>query len=121
LMYIPNSVLPKEVDLYSSGLDFAPTILQMLDINVPNSFEGHSIFDDRAKYPNLLGMHEFGLFINQADEKGEIKTDYAVPSGLTCGSEDFSSSASTPLSLCEFMEFYKWKRRMLEEGRFWEK
>ncbi|MFA5175530.1 MAG: sulfatase-like hydrolase/transferase [Patescibacteria group bacterium] len=121
LMYIPNSVLPKEVDLYSSGLDFAPTILQMLDINVPNSFEGHSIFDDRAKYPNLLGMHEFGLFINQADEKGEIKTDYAVPSGLACGPEDFSSATSAPLSLCEFMEFYKWKRRMLEEGRFWEK
>ncbi|TAN32512.1 LTA synthase family protein [Patescibacteria group bacterium] len=145
LLYAPENVLPKEVKTLSSGIDFTPTILQMLGINkVPNAFEGHSIFDDRAKFPNILGMHEFGLYINQAisqnptpirgraghhtkefgvvaGEGVERRTDYAVPSHLECADAEVGASSSTPLTLCEFLHFYKWKRQMMEEGRFWEK
>lgn len=119
MMYIPDSKLPKEVNTLSSGVDVTPTLLQILNINVPNTFEGHSIFDDRNKYPNLLGMHEFGLYINQTvGSARDIR--YEVPSDINCGPEDFSSDTSTPLTLCEYLDFYKWKRQMFEQGRFWQ-
>ncbi|HLC69570.1 MAG TPA: LTA synthase family protein [Patescibacteria group bacterium] len=117
LMYIPESVLPKTVDGYSSGLDFAPTILQMLNINTKNTFEGHSIFADRKDYPNLLGMHEFGLYINEA-VKGKRMLDYYIPRELKCPSE-LAVDIEAPLTLCEFKSFYNWKRQMFEEGRLW--
>ncbi|MDO8499344.1 MAG: sulfatase-like hydrolase/transferase [bacterium] len=118
-MYVPGSVLPKEVKTYSSSADLAPTILQMLKVNEQNSFEGHSIFDDRDKYPNILGMHEFGLYINQIYPDGKRGTSYDIPSHLECSDKNFTTASTTPLSLCELSNFYKWKRNMLEEGRFW--
>lgn len=116
-MYIPDSNLPNESDIYSSGLDFAPTLLHVLGINKPNAFEGHSIFDDRTKYPNLLGMHEFGLFINQINKDGKRVLDYALPADLKCGGDGASVEGSA-LSLCEFLQYYKWKRTMFEQGKF---
>lgn len=135
MMYIPDSTLPKTVDTFSSGLDLTPTLLQIFNINIPNSFEGHSIFSDRTKYPNLLGMHELGLYINQLDKNGKRTIDYNVPSHLECdnGAErQLSSRASAsrlgegdesmdPLTLCEYLQFYKWKRAMFEEGKFWKR
>jgi phosphoglycerol transferase MdoB-like AlkP superfamily enzyme len=121
LMYIPDSVLPKEVSTYASGLDFTPTLLQILNINIPNSFEGHSIFDDRKKFPNLLGMHELGLYINQVKNSGGKRAvDYNVPSEITCAA-NYMASSTSDLTLCDYLEFYKWKRQMFEEGRFWKK
>jgi len=73
MMYVPDSVLPKKIETFSSGLDEMPTLLQMFKINTPNSFEGHSVFDDRSLYPNLLGMHELGLYINQVEPNGKRK------------------------------------------------
>ncbi len=117
LMYIPDSVLPRTVDQYSSGLDFAPTILQMLNVNTKNTFEGHSIFDDRQDYPNLVGMHEFGLYINE-NINGKRKLEYYIPRQLNCPSEQ-EVEINSPLTLCEFKSFYNWKRQMFEEGRLW--
>ncbi len=119
-MYIPNSILPKEVDQYASSLDFTPTLLQTLGINIPNSFDGHSIFDDRSSYPNLLGMHELGLYTNEVGLNNTRITKYSTPSALRCSETDFTTDPSTPLTLCEFLNFYKWKRQMFEQGRFWE-
>lgn len=120
MMYVPDSKLPKKIDMYMSGIDIAPSVLNLLGINVPNSFEGHSIFDDRVNYPNLLGMHEFGLYINQIDEQGKRITDYNIPSEIQCETNDYNSATSSPLTLCEYLDFYKWKRQMFEQGRFWE-
>jgi len=118
-MYAPDSVLPKEVDMYSSGLDLTPTLLQMLSVNVPNSFEGHSIFDDREKYPNVLGMHEFGFYINQIYPDGARKGEYNIPVNLQCTDADLPTTSAAHLTFCDFMNFYNWKRSMFEEGRFW--
>ncbi len=115
-IYVPDSILPREVSIMSSGIDLTPTILQMLDINLPNSFEGHSIFDDRKKYPNLLGMHEFGLYINQAGNGGKRLVDYNIPNRIDCGDKELISAN---LTLCDYLNFYNWKRQMFEEGRFW--
>ncbi len=121
LMYVPDSILPKKIDTYSSGIDIAPSILHLLGINVSNSFEGHSVFDDRDKFPNLLGMHEFGLYINQVDNQGQRMVNYNIPGEIICRENDYNSATSSPLTLCEFLDFYKWKRQMFEEGRLWEK
>ncbi len=121
MIRVPDSVLPKIVETYSSELDVTPTILHMLNINVPNTFEGHSIFDDRDQYPNLLGMHELGLYINQQTNTGAREELYQLPVNLsqTCVEETVSSTAG--LTLCEFNQFYQWKRQMLEQGRLWMK
>jgi len=119
LMYIPDSTLPKTIDTYSSSLDFAPSLLQLLNINTANAFEGHSIFDDRKLYPNLIGMHEFGLYTNQLDQNGKRMIDYNLPTQIKCDDKEISES-NGPLTLCEFLQFYNWKRQMFEQGRFWE-
>ena len=123
MMYIPDSVLPKEVSMYSSSLDFTPTLLNVLNIDTKNSFEGYSLFDPagRVKYPNILGMHEFGLYINQAGVKGKRVESYNLPDRIQCGNQEASATSSTPLTLCEYLDFYHWKRQMFEQGRFWEK
>jgi len=120
LIYVPNSTLPRTVDRYSSSIDFTPTLLQILGINIPNSFEGHSIFDDRANYPDLLGMHELGLYINEPGENNTRLTKYSTPSAIKCSESDYTTDPKTPLTLCEFLNFYHWKRQMFEQGRFWE-
>lgn len=119
MMYVPDSVLPRVVEVYSSGLDFTPTLLQMLDINVPNSFEGHSIFDSRSAYPNLLGMHELGLYINQIGADGKRGVLYNVPARITCPT-DYTPSSTPELTLCDYKQFYDWKRQAFAEGRFWQ-
>jgi phosphoglycerol transferase MdoB-like AlkP superfamily enzyme len=119
MVYTPGGNLPREVNTYSSSIDVAPTLLQILNINVPNSFEGHSIFDDRNKYPNLLGMHEFGLYINQTST-GKRDVRYEIPTDISCNESDYSVTSSEQFTLCEYLDFYKWKRQMFEQGRFWE-
>lgn len=119
-IYVPQSMLPKRVDTYSSGLDLTPTLLHMLNFNAPNVFEGHSIFDDRDSYPNILGMHELGLYINQQGATGKRQVDYSVPSALNCPSNSVVDPAA-PLTPCEFKLFYQWKREMMEQGRLWYK
>lgn len=118
LMYVPGGSLPKTVDTLSSGIDVTPTVLQILGVNIPNSFEGHSVFDDRTEYPNILGMHELGLYINQMLVSGKRKIDYNVPSEITCPT-NYVASATPDLTECDYLQFYNWKRAMLEEGRFW--
>ena len=52
---------------------------------------------------------------------GIRKAEYNMPSNLQCADADFTNVTSTQLTFCEFLNFYRWKRQMLEEGRFWEK
>ncbi|MDH5596640.1 MAG: sulfatase-like hydrolase/transferase [Candidatus Peregrinibacteria bacterium] len=116
LMYVPEAGLPKNVTTYASGLDFTPTLLQVLGINIPNYFEGHSIFDDRSDYPNLLGSHEFQLYINDQGENEERNIRYDAPKFIA----DYSQAEEgADLSLLDFYHYYEWKRQMMKEGRFW--
>jgi hypothetical protein len=65
-------------------------------------------------------MHEYGLYINEQVGNGR-QIRYQVPSEIVCAQTDFSTVSSAPLTLCEYLEFYKWKRHMFEQGRFWKK
>jgi len=119
MMYVPDSILPKSVDMYSSGIDFTPTLLNILNINVPNSFEGHSIFDDQKNYPDLLGMHELELYINQKGPDGKRMISHEVPTNINCGAGDYTTATNTPLTLCEYLDFFNWEKQMFEQGRMW--
>ncbi len=119
MMYVPDSILPSEVDTYSSSIDLTPTLLQVLGINKANVFEGHSIFDDREEYPNLLGMHEFGLWINQKTGTSSRQIDYAPPMNLSCTANDIGEGSNELLNLCEYLNYFQWKRLMFEQGRMW--
>ncbi len=119
-LYVPGTVLPKQIDTLSSGLDQLPTLLQLFNIQVPNSFEGYSMFGDRAKYPNILGMHELGLYVNQVTKTGGRQVLYNTPSEISCPN-DYSTSSTLDFTLCDYLNFYHWKRAMFEQGRFWKK
>lgn len=119
-LYVPGTVLPKEVNVLSSGIDLLPTLAQIFSINVPNSFEGHSIFDDRSQFPNILGMHELGLYVNQVAKNGKRETLYNIPTEITCPS-GYMSSSTPDFTLCDYRHFYEWKRSMFEQGRFWKR
>ncbi len=120
MVYVPKSILPKNIDVLSSGIDFAPTVLNLLNINTPNSFEGHSILNDRQNFPNILGMHEFGLYTNQLDQNGKRMINYKIPIELDCSNYQYESDTTKPLTLCEFLNYYQWKKRVFSDGRFWE-
>lgn len=114
-MYIPENILPKEIQVYSSSIDFTPTLLHVLDINGENTFEGYSIFGERVNFPNIISMHDLGLYINQ--EVGDKRDSrYGISSIMECGDEKID--IEKPLTLCELNEFFKWKRTLLEQGRF---
>lgn len=119
MAYIPDSTLPETVDTYASSIDFTPTLLHILGINPPNFFEGHSIFFDRELYPNVLGVNEFQLYINQLDGNGERKISYDDPRFMV-GRKN-KEPESELLTLTDFLSYYKWKRQVIKEGRFWKK
>lgn len=119
MIYMPDTFLPQKVETYSSAVDMMPTLLEILGINSINAVEGKSILSEREKFPNFLGMHEFGLYINQLGPDGQRQDSYSMPQELSCSESDYSQDPQSPLSLCEYLNFYKWKRLMLEEGRLW--
>ncbi len=122
LAYVPDTILPRRVDTRASGVDFAPTLLHILDINIPNSFEGYSIFDQRTKYPSLLGIHDLGLYVNEVATSTQSFDwlQYGVPALLGCSALDESTiDVTAPLTLCELDHFYRWKKTQFQQGRFW--
>jgi hypothetical protein len=57
LLRDPKQKLPAQMDVFSSSLDLAPSLLQLLGIrNEANSFMGLSLFGDRQQYPKALGL-----------------------------------------------------------------
>ncbi len=119
-MYIPHTTLPKKVERVSSGVDFTPTLLHILDINLPNTFEGYSIFDGRETYPNVLGMHDLGFYINEVDAAGKRSELFSTYSQLECDTlEDEKIIPDAPLTLCELQKFFLWKKEQFRLGRFW--
>lgn len=118
MINVPDSILPKQIDIFSSSIDIAPTLMDLIGINSHNYFDGHSIFADRISYPNLLGMHEFGLYINQEDNDKRLES-HALSQELDCSKEAIFSDSNTPLSLCELSYFYNWKRQIMDDGRLW--
>ncbi|HRY36394.1 MAG TPA: LTA synthase family protein [Candidatus Magasanikbacteria bacterium] len=113
-LYVPETVLPKEVDTYGSGIDLTPTILHLFDLKASKKLEGYSLLGKRKEFPNLIGMHEFGLYLNQLQDN-ERKESFSAPNDTVCPVD----SKEQGLSLCELKTYYDWKRDMLLSGRLW--
>ncbi len=114
-VYIPENQLPKRNEIYGSGIDLAPTVLHLLNFSSPNSFEGYSLLGARKKYPNLIGMHEFGLYLNQETLDKKRQEEFVMPNDVDC-EEKISGDL---LTMCELKQYYDWKRQMMLQGRLW--
>ncbi len=64
ILYDPIHALPRELRLPSSQVDILPSLLHLLGRNVPNPFEGLSIFDPegRPAHPDILGLSPYQFF-----------------------------------------------------------
>jgi len=114
-LYLPQNNISKEIEVYGSGIDMAPTILHLLNIEAPKKFEGWSLLGERSKYPNLIGMHEFGLYLNQTPDNKTREESFSTPNDVSC---DLPADNEI-MSLCELKTYYDWKRDMLLSGRLW--
>jgi hypothetical protein len=122
LMYVPESTVPKKVTTRASGVDFTPTLLDVLDIETPISAEGYSIFDARELYPNILGMHDLDIFISEEIAPETYNKTSGTPTILYCSPiQDLTINVVDPLTICEFYHFYNWKKIQFTQGRFWKK
>lgn len=71
IVYDPEYEMPAVVETTASALDFAPTLLHLLNIKeAPNSFAGLSIFGERKNYPEVFGRE--GGHITQLSTAGEL-------------------------------------------------
>lgn len=61
--------LPKRLSKRASSIDLVPSLLQLIDINnIPNPFQGLSLFSDRDDYPFLLSTLMSSYYV--ADDRG---------------------------------------------------
>jgi hypothetical protein len=64
-------------------------------------------------------MDPYGLYLNVPDGNGKRTLNYGVPSYLDC--ETNPSPMVKKLTVCDVLSFYNWKKRMFEDGRYYEK
>jgi len=120
MVYMPESQLPKEVRVHGSGVDFTPTLLHVLGINIPNSFEGYSLFGARKDFPHVLGTQDLGIYINELLSDGSRGEQFILPGALECPGDGTQEIVpGDPLTLCELGHFYFWKKEQFRKGRFW--
>ena len=119
VIYDPTHILPKELDLISSQVDILPSILHLLDINIPNPFEGLSLFDEegRKKHPNIMGSqdtygfykfnneeHHFNLFDIQCSDESETDT---------------GSKNGHLFTKCDFLSLWRYKKMVIKDNHYW--
>ena len=91
----------------------------MLGLNVRNHFEGHSIFEGRKLFPELIGMHEYLFWIYQVVDGKPRMTNFKLED-VKGRCEGVEFDPSTPvLSPCEYYHFYQWKRALHVNNRIW--
>lgn len=116
LIYDPVHHLPERIDEIASSIDIAPSLLHMLGINVPNSFEGLSIFDreGRVSHQNLLGSNPNYYFYLQ-DGKPNFEFNYNVKCDAMA-----EGSPEGPLDLCDYYRWFSYKTWLVNNDRIWD-
>lgn len=121
IIHDPTHKLPKELAVTSTSVDVLPSLLHLLDINIPNPFEGLSVFDGngRAKHSGLLGSHQY-LFFYRVDNRSFIfnKDDAGCESGLN---NAVSPESNEAFNVCDYMDWWKYKRWLVRNNRIWNK
>lgn len=118
-IYNPTHEMAGRSNLVSAQVDLAPTILHMLGLNVRNHFEGHSIFEGRRLFPELIGMHEYLFWIYQTVDGKPAAASFTLDDvkGRATG---VAVDATTPvLTQDEYFHFYRWKQALHVNNRIW--
>ena len=118
-IYNPCFEMRGRSSIIAGQIDLAPSVLHMLDINVPNHFEGASIFGARRHFPELIGMHEF-LFATVQQVGGQAVLDNFKIEDVENSCAGAVFDASHPLlTRCEYFHFYEWKKSLHVNNRIW--
>lgn len=116
IVYDPGIELPHRLELpAASSVDLLPTILHLLDVDVPNPFEGNSLFDDRRGQDAVLGDQTDLLWSRQPDGDGHLVIRNFHTSDCDAA-EDVHGAMLTP---CEQIEWHHWKERLVHDKRIW--
>jgi hypothetical protein len=119
LIHDPGLALPPRLQLIAaSSVDLTPTLLHLLDLDAPNSFEGTSLFDDRRGQVGVLGDQAGLLWTLQPDGAGG---DLTRNFGLGDCDPAVDDSETLPLSICEQIEWHRWKESLVRQRRVWKK
>ncbi len=112
-IYDPIHVLPREINITSSSVDLLPSILHLLGVNVPNPFEGRSIFELKARLSsqNILGSHSYNLFYRYNDENHFFNSG-----NYEC---DNQTNSSHLFDQCDYISWWKYKRWLTITDRLW--
>lgn len=116
-IHAPHLNLPRVLTPeIASSVDLTPTLLHLLHVNEPNSFEGISLFDDRRTKHGILGDHAFLFFSNQRGERGERVVDNF---GLADCANEPPAPHTALLTRCEQQRWHEWKLRLIDQRRIW--
>lgn len=117
LIYNPTRDMVGRSHVVSSQVDLAPTILHMLDHDVPNHFEGQSLFGGRREHPGAIGMNHELFFVAQPHD-GEIVEDWFELRDVA--TRPASHDAGTELlTRQELYRYFQWKSGIHAEDRVW--
>lgn len=119
MIYDPTHTLPKKLDITSSAVDIVPSLLHLLNIDIPNPFEGMSVFDrsGRAKHQNILGsQHDYqfcrlfglGFFFSRDD----LACDDHLNNSILPDRKDVFTS-------CDYFQWMQYKTWLAKNNRIW--
>lgn len=115
LLRDPRRNLPKDLEPgLGSSVDVPPTLLHLLDINEPVSWEGRSFFDPDSRTRGLVGVMEDYFFILNKQGSEWVADDFR-PEDLACDGPPpatADSAGRAALGRCEYMQWYRWKRAL---------
>jgi hypothetical protein len=114
IIYDPTHRLPNHLDITSTQVDIVPSLLHLLNIDIPNPFEGHSVFGEmgRIRYPNILGSHPNIYFYRQNNENKVFRRgDYSCK-----GNEPLTDDTLTP---CDYIEWLQFKEYLVKNNLIW--
>jgi len=118
IIYDPTHKLPKMLIMNSSSVDITPSILHLLDINIPNPFEGMSVFENngRPAHQNLLGSHDYNFFYKVSDTITYFNRD-----DILCNDKDGNSdpAANSVFNQCDYLYWWKYKKWLVTNNLVW--
>jgi phosphoglycerol transferase MdoB-like AlkP superfamily enzyme len=120
IIHDPTHKLPGELIVNSSSVDIVPSLLHLLDINIPNPFEGASVFDSdgRMKHRGVLGSHQYLFFFRVNNENSSFMQEDIKCDNMR--NDAAQSSASKAFTVCDYRDWWRYKRWLVENNRIWQ-
>jgi len=116
IIYNPMHKMKRRYHLISSHIDLTPTLLHLLNINIPNPFEGISIFEKKKDFQNIVGMQPEYCFISQKVYNRRIKISFKLPKYKKY--KEYTN-LNELLSPEEFYQWFQWRKSLYFKDRIW--